>query len=295
MWQIGNIRIDRVVEFQMPLLAPSVLLPDTSPAAMDRHRHWLEPELMDPQTGFLVIAFHSFVIRSKNCVILVDTCSGNDRQRPQKPRYHLKHWPYLENLAAAHVTPDEITHVLCTHLHVDHVGWNTRLVDGKWVPTFPNAKYLFSRVEYEFWSQQFTTGAFKGDPYYLDCIAPIFDAGLSSLVEMDVELDEGVRLIPSPGHTPGHVCVLISSAGQNAIMSGDIMHHPLQCAEPQWNSCFCVDQDLARKTRKEFLNQYADTDTLVMPAHFPTPSVGKIIPWDSGFHFTAYPRDQAKG
>ena len=290
MWNIGNIRIDRVVEFAQPLLAASVLLPDSSKERIDFHRHWLQPNLMDPETGDLVIAFHSFVIRSKNCVIVVDTCSGNDRERPQKPRYHHKQWPYLQNLAASRIRPEEVTHVLCTHLHVDHVGWNTQLVDGKWVPTFPNAKYLFSRKEYEFWSGQFATGAFKGDPYYLDCITPIFDAGLSQLVDMDFELDEGVRLIPSPGHTPGHVCVLISSGDQSAIMSGDIMHHPIQCAEPEWNSCFCVEQDLARKTRIDFLSRYADTSTLVMPAHFPTPSVGQIVPWDSGFHFTAYPR-----
>lgn len=290
MWQIGDIRIDRIVEFEQPLLAPSELLPASSPERIEHHRHWLEPRLMDPQTGRLVIAFHSFLIRTRNSAILVDTCSGNDRQRPQKPRYHLKSWPYLENLAGSRIQPEEITHVLCTHLHVDHVGWNTRLVHGKWVPTFPNAKYLFSRVEYEFWRQQFETGAFSGDPYYLDCIEPIFDAGLSNLVEMDVELDTGVRLIPSPGHTPGHVCVHISSGGQSAIMSGDIMHHPVQCAEPHWNSCFCVDQHQAEQTRLDFLNRHADTGILVMPAHFPAPSVGFITPFQSSFHFTAYPR-----
>lgn len=290
MWQIGDIRIDRIVEFEQPLLAPSVLLPAASPEGINDHRHWLEPRLLDPVTGCLVIAFHSFLIRSRHCNILVDTCSGNDRERPQKLRYHQKRWPYLENFASVNVRPEEITHVLCTHLHVDHVGWNTRLVNGKWVPTFPNAKYLFSRVEYEFWSDQFATGGFHGDPYYLDCIAPIFDSGLSTLVEMDIEIDEGVRLVPMPGHTPGHVGVLISSRGQSAIMSGDIMHHPVQCAEPHWNSCFCVDQEQARQTRVEFLNRYAETDTLVMPAHFPTPSAGLIVPFNASFHFSAYPR-----
>ena len=290
MWQIGDIRVDRIVEFEAPLLTPSVLLPASSAEQINEHRHWLEPHLLDPATGCLVIAFHSFLIRSRHCNILVDTCSGNDRQRPQKPRYHQKRWPYLENFAIAQVHPEEITHVLCTHLHVDHVGWNTQLINGKWVPTFPNAKYLFSRTEYEFWREQFATGAFQGDPYYLDCIEPIFEAGLSELVDMDIELDQGVRLVPTPGHTPGHVSVLVSSRGQSAIMSGDIMHHPVQCAEPNWNSCFCVNQDLARKTRIDFLKRYANTDTLVMPAHFPTPSAGYIIPFNKFFHFSAFLR-----
>ena len=290
MWQIGNIRIDRILEFEQPLLTPSVLLPASSPERIDHHRRWLEPRLLDPATGCLVIAFHSFLIRTRNSNILVDTCSGNDRQRPHKLRYHMKDWPYLQNLGVAEVRPEEITHVLCTHLHVDHVGWNTRLVNGKWVPTFPNAKYLFSKVEYEFWNDQFKTGAFQGDPYYLDCIAPIFDAGLLNLVDMDFELDGGVRLVPTPGHTPGHVCVLVTSAGQSAIMSGDVMHHPVQCAEPHWNSCFCVDQELALRTRLEFLNRYAETRTLVMPAHFPAPAAGLIVPFELSFHFSAYPR-----
>lgn len=290
MWQIGDIRVDRVLEFEQPLLAPSVLLPDSTAERIEHHRSWLEPKLMDRKSGHLTIAFHSFVIRSRNCVVVVDTCSGNERERPQKLRYHQQNWPYLDNFATSGIRVSDVTHVLCTHLHVDHVGWNTRLADGKWVPTFPNARYLFCRQEYEFWKEQFETGAFTGDPYYLDCIEPIIRADQADLVEMDVELDHGVRVIPAPGHTPGHVCVLIESGGQSALMTGDLMHHPVQCAEPHWNSCFCVDAALARSTRLAFLSRYADTETLIMPAHFPTPAVGRIIPWNTGFHFTGYPR-----
>ncbi|HTU01469.1 MAG TPA: MBL fold metallo-hydrolase, partial [Candidatus Sulfotelmatobacter sp.] len=159
-WQFGNVRVDRVLEFERPVLPPAHLFPTSTPEAIDRHRGWLEPRLLDPQSGLLAGAFHSFVIRSEGRTILVDTCSGNDKPRPQKLRYHLNRWPYLERLAAAGVTPAEVHFVVCTHLHVDHVGWNTRLVDGRWVPTFPNAKYLFARSEWEYWSEQYKTPAF---------------------------------------------------------------------------------------------------------------------------------------
>jgi glyoxylase-like metal-dependent hydrolase (beta-lactamase superfamily II) len=284
-WRFGDVRVDRVLEFEKPLLAPQVLYPASTPADIDRHRHWLEPRLLDPETGLLVLAFHSFVIRTKRHVIVVDTCGGNDKPRPGKTRYHMSSWPYLERLAAAGVRPEEVTHVLCTHLHVDHVGWNTRLLDGSWVPTFPNAKYLFARAEWDYWREHYKTEAFRDDPYYIDSILPVIEAGQSVLVESDYQFEDTIWLDPTPGHTPGHVCVHIKSRGGEAVMSGDLMHHAVQCAEPQWSSCFCVDAEGARRTRRAFLERYAGTPTLIMPAHFPTPSVGRIAPAGNAFRF----------
>jgi len=276
-WQIGNVRVDRIVEFQQPLLPPAQLFPTSTEEAIARHRPWLEPKLLDPASGLLVIAFHSFLIRTENLNILVDTCSGNDRQRPKKTRYHMRQWPYLENLAAAGVGPGEIDVVLCTHLHVDHVGWNTRLVGGRWVPTFPNAKYLFSRPEWDYWREHYETDAFVDDPYHKDTILPILDAGLAEFVPPNHVIDDEVWLDPTPGHTPGHVCVHVRSQGQECVMSGDLMHHAVQCAEPDWNSCFCVDPAQSRRTRREFLERYAGRPVRIMPAHFPAPSVGTIV------------------
>ncbi len=152
-WRVGEVEITRVLEFEAALFEPAVIYPEASPEIIARHRTWLEPTLMDPASGLLVFAFHSTVIRTPRATILVDTCSGNDKERPHKLRYHRKNWPYLANLAAAGFMPEDIDYVLCTHLHADHVGWNTRLVGGRWVPTFANARYLFARREWEHWRE----------------------------------------------------------------------------------------------------------------------------------------------
>lgn len=284
-WQIGEVEIHRVVEFEQPLVDPFVLFPGADAAALEAHTSWLEPRLRDPDTGQLIIAFHSFVVRTPRHTILVDTCGGNDKHRPQKTRYHQRNWPYLENLAAAGFSPEDIDFVLCTHLHVDHVGWNTRLIDGRWVPTFPNAKYLFARKEWEFWEAEYKTEGFTDDPYYEDSILPIIADGRAVLVDSDHTIDDWVRLDPSPGHTPGHVCIQIASGQSHAVMSGDLMHHPVQCAEPDWNSCFCVDPAASAATRRAFLETYSGTPTLVMPAHFPTPGAGRITEAGDAWRF----------
>ena len=284
-WRFGDITVERVLEFEGALLPPEVLYPTATAAAIDAHRHWLEPTLLDPATGGLIMAFHSFVIRTPRFVVLVDTCGGNDKERPQKPRYHRKRHPYLERLAAVGLRPEDIDYVLCTHLHVDHVGWNTRLLDGRWVPTFPNARYLFGRTEWTFWQAHYRTEAFTDDPYYEDSILPVIAAGQADFVDSDLEIDRGVRLEPSPGHTPGHLCVRLEGGGRNAVMTGDMMHHPLQCAEPDWSSCFCVDPAHSARTRRGFLESHAETPVLVLPAHFRTPGVGHIRTAGAAFLF----------
>lgn len=276
-WQIGEVEIRRVVEFEAAILDPYTIYPDADAETLQRHKSWLQPRLQDAESGLLILAFHTFVIRTPRHVILVDTCGGNDKPRPQKPRYHMNSWPYLENLATAGVVLEEVDFVLCTHLHVDHVGWNTRLVDGRWVPTFPNAKYLFAKDEWAFWEEEYKTERYTDDPYYEDSILPVIEAGAAVMVDGDHTIDDWVRLAPTPGHTPGHVCVHVESAGAKAVMSGDLMHHPLQCAEPDWSSCFCVDPAASAATRRTFLDTHAETPTLVMPAHFPTPGAGRIV------------------
>jgi glyoxylase-like metal-dependent hydrolase (beta-lactamase superfamily II) len=271
----------------MPLIPPAALYPASTPEAIERHRHWLEPRLLDPATGLLVLGIHSYLIRSRNHTILVDACSGNDRPRPNKPRYHMKNWPFLENLARTGVAPEDVDFVLCTHLHVDHVGWNTRLVEGKWVPTFPNARYLFGRKEWEHWSSEHARHR-DGDVMD-DSVRPIIDAGLAELVDMHHVLTPEVRLEPTPGHTPGHVSVRISSRGEEAVITGDLMHHPLQCAEPDLANNFDVDAAAARRTRREFLARYSDTPVLVLGTHFAPPTGGWIVAAAQAWRFDLTP------
>jgi len=283
---VGDVQVDRVVEFEQPVIPLRQLYPTSTPEAVDRHRNWLEPWLLEPQTGLLRISFHSFVIRIKSLTIVVDTCSGNDRHRPGKTRYHMKRWPYLENLAHAGVAPEDVDFVLCTHLHVDHVGWNTRLVGGRWVPTFPNARYLFARQEWDYWQAHYQTEAFVDDPYYADCILPVMEAGQADYVDFNYAFSDEVWLDPTPGHTPGHVCVHIRSKGRECVMSGDLMHHAVQCAEPDWSSCFCVDPEHSRRTRRDFLQRYAESPVIILPAHFPAPTAGRIVRAGSAWRFS---------
>ena len=277
-WHIGEVRVDRVLEFEGTLLPATTLYPAATEAAVNAHRSWLEPNLIEPGGDRLIMSFHSYLVRTRHHTILVDTCGGNDKERPQKERYHMNQWPYLQNLKAAGVTPEAVDFVLCTHLHVDHVGWNTRLLNGRWVPTFPNARYLFAKAEWDFWEREYKSADYTDDPYYEDSILPVIEAGQVDFVDTDYMLDDGIWLEPTPGHTPGHVCLHIRSGNAEAVLSGDLMHHALQCAEPDWSSCFCVDPAHSASTRRAFLDRYAETPTLIMPAHFPTPSVGRIVP-----------------
>lgn len=284
-WDLGEVTVERVLENEAPLLAPEVLFPGFDPEVFEGHRSWLEPALLDPATGLLILAFNSYVIRTRHHVILVDTCTGNDKQRPHKPRYHMNSWPYLERLQTAGLTPADIDFVMCTHLHVDHVGWNTRLVDGRWVPTFPNARYLFTKEEYEHWRDQEKRALYTTDSYFEDSMLPVIEAGQADFVAMDYAFDDSAWLDPTPGHTPGHVCVHVNGTHGEAVMSGDLMHHAVQCAMPSWNSCFCVDPAASQATRRAFLERYSDSETLIMPAHFPTPSVGRIQSDGAAFRF----------
>ena len=284
-WKFGDITVDRVIEYEGPTLPASILFPTSTGEAIDSHRYWLEPGLLDPETGQLIIAYHSFVVRTRHYTIVVDTCGGNDKHRPQKLRYHMNNWPYLDNLAEVGVKPESVDFVLFTHLHVDHVGWNTRLLNGRWVPTFPRAKYLLGRTEWEYWEAQYKKPEFTDDPYYKDSILPIIEGGQALLVENDHPLDDGLALESSPGHTPGHLYLKIFGGGKEGILCGDVMHHPVQCAEPDWSSCFCVDPERARHTRRAFLQRYEGTDTLIMAAHFPTPTAGKIVRSRSAWQF----------
>src|SRR6266568_5748441 len=270
--ELGRLSVVAVVERAGPT-RPTWLLPDATPEAVERHRSWLAPNFLDDKGRFLQ-SIHSFVVQAPGLTLLVDTCVGNDKDRGGRQPFHMMHTAFLEDLAAAGFPPESIDVVLCTHLHVDHVGWNTRLDGGRWVPTFPNARYIFGREEFEFWKKESETGR---EEYGLidDSVMPIVDAGRASLVESDYVIDDRLQLEPSPGHTPGHVCVRLRTKAGEAVFTGDMMHRPIQVAETAWNSRFCTDADLARKTRKAFVERHADADVTILAAHFPVP--GRIV------------------
>ena len=277
-WQIGAANITRVVEIEGSSPC-TFFFKDSRPEQLLQHA-WLQPHFLTEE-GRVRAAIHCFVVQSEGRTLVVDTCVGNDKPREVK-NWNMRQGRFLEDLAEAGFARECVDAVICTHLHVDHVGWNTMLKDGKWVPTFPNARYLFGRREWEHWANEA-----EGPDREVrnDSVRPIIDAGLADLVAMDHRITPEVFLEPTPGHTPGHVSVRISSKGEDAVITGDLMHHPVQCAEPGWASNFDTDADAARTTRRAFLERYANRPVLILGTHFATPTGGKIVRDAKSFRF----------
>jgi len=279
-WQIGNVSITRLVEVVMttPLgtLFPTEDVADLAPCSA-----WLKPNFMDDDNN-IFISIHAFLIRAGGLNIIVDTCAGNGKKLPLFEEWNNLNTPFLENMTQLGFAPQSIDRVLCTHLHFDHVGWNTRLENGTWIPTFPNARYLFGAAEWEYWKDE-------EDPYESHALEhalkPIFAAQLVDLVDANHRINDEVSLIPTPGHTPGHVSILIKSAGEQAVITGDMFHHPCQMAQPGWIDMADTDSSLAEKTRIAFMQRFGDASTTVLGTHFATPTAGKIVPDGDGYRF----------
>jgi glyoxylase-like metal-dependent hydrolase (beta-lactamase superfamily II) len=292
MLRVGQFEISRVIESEGLFLKVKTFIPDATAEAIEANREWLMPRFIDPESGKIILSIQSYLLRTPHHTILVDTCVGNDKPRPYQPAFDHLNLPYLSDLAAAGVRPEEIDFVLCTHLHIDHVGWNTRLVDGRWVPTFPNAKYIFARKEYEFWEQRHLDGTEGPVPnVYDDSVLPVMEAGQAVLVDMDHQIDDGMWLEPAPGHTIGSVVLNLHSGGAKAVLTGDVMHHPVQMVCPEWSSLACEDRAMSATTRRALLERYADTDTWIAPAHFASPSVGRIVSRGNGFAYRVIGED----
>ena len=280
-WQIGKVKITKVIEMGPVLTSARFFFADPPPDLVSRHS-WLKPHFANDQ-GKLLMSIHSFVIESAGRRIVVDTCVGNDKVR-NNAGWNQLNQPFLDDLVNAGFAPESIDTVLCTHLHVDHVGWNTRLVNGRWVPTFKNARYLFARKEWEHWAGEAEAAAASGyaagkpDDILGDSVKPILEAGLADLVETDHRITDEVWLEPTPGHTPGHVSVRILSDGHLAVITGDLMHHPIQCSEPDRPVNFDTDTQMARQTRRRFLACCAQDRSLVLGTHFSTPTAGHVVP-----------------
>lgn len=280
-WSLGDFTVDRVVETQGPFAPVDFLLPQVDMARIDATAPWLRPRYLSDDDR-VVMSFHSHVIDTGRQRILVDACVGNDKERPLRPGWHRQRFGWMEALAAAGLRPEDIDVVCCTHLHADHVGWNTCLRDGRWVPTFPRARYLFGRRELAHWQAEQDEALAQGRALpnhgsYSDSVLPVLEAGQADLVDDGHEIETGVWLEPAPGHTPGTVVLHARSAGRRAVFSGDILHTPVQLVDLEWNSRFCEAPALASQTRQRLVESVIDTDTVVLPAHFPDPAGGRIV------------------
>ncbi len=277
-WQIGDVKITRIVEGEHA--GPMFLLPDATRENI-LAMPWLQPHFADAE-GNCIVSIHALVLDTPDRVIVVDTCLGNDKERTFDFWAHLQ-TRFLEDLTAAGYPPESVDMVLCTHLHTDHVGWNTKLVDGKWLPTFPNAEYLFGKSEWEYTEAQMENPMYA--EFIVDAIKPVIDAGLVRFVDVDEQISREIALVPTPGHTPGHISVRIQSGGQSAIITGDFLHHPCQMEEPLWECTADWDTPLAQKTRIEQLEQYAEEGLLVFGTHFASPSAGRVVKKGEYFQF----------
>ena len=278
MYKLGELEIHRAIESEVPIFDTFTFFPDATREVVEANKDWLMPRYIDPETIEVILCIQSYVIKTSHHTILVDTCVGNHKSRPARPSWHMQNAPFIEELARVGVHPEEVDFVLCTHLHVDHVGWNTKLLDGRWVPTFPNAKYIFSRNEFELWAARYEKGETVPVPLvYEDSVLPIVEAGQAIIVEDTHQIDDGMWLEPAPGHTPGHVMLNLKSGEETALMSGDVIHHPLQLIRPQWSSRACEDPQLSAVSRTKMLERVADTNTLLCPAHFGSPTMGHVI------------------
>jgi glyoxylase-like metal-dependent hydrolase (beta-lactamase superfamily II) len=277
---LGRIRVTRVVESEGPT-SPRYLLPDATREALMPHHGWLAPHFYNPETDKMNMSVHSFIVRTPHHTILVDTCIGNDKRRTA-PHWNMRSGPFVADLAKAGVQPEEVDLVVCTHLHVDHVGWNTRLEDGRWVPTFPNARYIMAETEYEHWRQ-----SHEGDAQEImrDSVMPIVEAGKALLVASDYAIEDGLRLEPTPGHTPGHCSVHLISGGKEGVITGDLAHHPVQYFENTWVARPSRDREQDMRTRRKFCETYADRDVLILGTHFAFPTVGRIVQAGDSFKF----------
>ncbi|RAI59086.1 MBL fold metallo-hydrolase [Roseicella frigidaeris] len=281
--RIGDVGITSIVERDGPWRRPADMFPAYDEAKGARHLAELDPVVFDPASGRMVITYQTFVLRTPKHTILVDTCTGEDKGYP--PPMDFPKAPWLEGFKAEGLRFEDIDYVFCTHLHLDHCGWNTRLVNGRWVPTFPRAKYVFHKREYAAWEEATRQGANPpGNVWRYNC-EPVVAAGQALLVDDDFQLDDTISLTPTPGHAPCHCCVNIHSRGERAVVTGDLMHHALQIREPDWSTIFDWDPRQAAESRRQFLGEVVDTPTVVLPIHFPGGTAGRITARPDGFDY----------
>jgi glyoxylase-like metal-dependent hydrolase (beta-lactamase superfamily II) len=284
---LDGVTIHPVVEQEAPFFDALEFFPTLTRELLDENRSWLEPAFVDPASGKLVMCVQSFLIKTPHHTILVDSCVGNHKPRPARPFWNMMNSDRFEkSLAAAGATVNDIDYVMCTHLHVDHVGWNTRLENGRWVPTFPKAKYLMADRELAHWTQKEKEDP-TGVPWITDSVLPIVAAKRAEVVRSDFALGDTVQLLPTPGHTMDHFSVLVGRPGRDALIAGDMIHSPIQGRYPELGMRADYDSRQAGETRRKVFDRFSEEQTLMCVTHFPARSTGRVRRWGDGFRFMA--------
>ena len=283
---VGQARIARVEETYLPVYRPRDIFPEYTERIAAEHAHWMAPYHYDPDQDLIKLSVHSWLLKIGKMNILIDCCCGNNKRRPTRPLWNMLDTPYLERLAAAGARPEDIDYVMCTHLHHDHVGWNTQLRDGSWVPTFPNACYVISKPDFEYY-QKLDADPDKAEPVefgtFRECVLPVIEAGRADLVAGPHRLNEHIEIVPAPGHSAGHVVFRLESQGARAVFIGDVLHHLMQVYYPHWNFPKNSDVEQARQSRRMVLELAASTGALVFPGHVGAPFAGYIEAAGKGF------------
>ncbi|MDX2142248.1 MAG: MBL fold metallo-hydrolase [Rhodospirillaceae bacterium] len=275
-WTVGDATVTKIVDMIEPFDAARAY-PGADLSEFDKHLDWLTPYFYDSGAKAIILSMHSYLVRIGGKTILIDTCVGNHKSRPPTlASWHLREGPWLDNLAQAGVQPEQIDYVMCTHLHADHVGWNTRLENGRWVPTFPRARYVFHRKEIETVQARLAQDGYTS-PSYIDSVLPVLETKQADLVDTDHDFLPGVHVCQTPGHSPGHYCVELTSNKRRAVMSGDLIHNAVQIARPDWITTFCGDKQAAVQQRERFVDKHADQDITLFAAHFGGPTAGRIV------------------
>jgi glyoxylase-like metal-dependent hydrolase (beta-lactamase superfamily II) len=274
-WKIGDVTVSRIVELWDFHDNIQMTMPDATAEEVIA-LEWLHPHYATPE-GQQRMNFQGFVVQAPGRVIVVDSCIGAGRERDFDVFCGLPEG-FLEDLESLGIGREDVDTVMCTHLHFDHVGWNTFKdpETGTYQPTFPNARYLFGRTEYDAWQNTIRHDGVHTDMHLVECVDPIVAAGMADFIEGDHRISPEIYCEPSHGHTPGHVHVCIDSRGERAVITGDLMHHPMQCAMPQRTATFDMDKDAGRATRVGFVERYADSGVVVIGAHFAEPTAGHI-------------------
>jgi glyoxylase-like metal-dependent hydrolase (beta-lactamase superfamily II) len=269
-WTVGDTTITSIVEAETAHIPPEFFFTGVDAAAV-RELPGLVPDFADAD-GNITLRVQALVVDQPGRRVLVDPCVGNGKRRAL-PFWHEQSWPFMERLAAAGFDAASIDLVVHTHLHADHVGWDTHLVDGSWIPTFTGARHLYTSAELE----HCRTNAMPGEDVYGDSVGPIVDAGLADIVDPNTDLGNGLRLEATPGHTPGHVSLWIESSGDTALITGDFVHHPAQLARPGWAEVGDDDAAVAETTRRRMFSHAAEHEVLLIGTHFPTRPAGRIV------------------
>jgi glyoxylase-like metal-dependent hydrolase (beta-lactamase superfamily II) len=285
---VGDITIHRVVEQEGPFFDALEFFPSLTPESLAENRGWMmDGGYLDRQNGQVVLCIQSYLVRTKHHTILIDSCVGNHKPRPTRPFWNMLNTNRFETaLADTGVGLDQIDYVMCTHLHVDHVGWNTRLENGRWVPTFPKARYVFADKELAHWTETENRDP-SAAPWVTDSVLPIIAAQRQEVVSSAHQFNDVVQLVPTPGHTIDHYSVRLGRPGADAVITGDMIHSPLQARYPELGMRADYDSPQAGVSRRQLFGDLCDTSTLVCTAHFPSPSSGRITRWGDGFGFTS--------